>query len=210
MSDDEAVRDLARSAGITVDWTNAVGEPQIVTPEVLRRILGALGFPSGTSRQVTESRERVRNQTAAGRGRAHARRGPVEDRAQVDVERLQRAQRALDLCKRLVGADRRGIVENRFGQVGAHHVDAVEGGLGRGGVGVAMEREARLADGELELLGHLAPVDDGADLEGNPGLAAQRLAGAPCGGRNGGEIAFGCGRSRARSGLRQTTSRSPG
>jgi 4-alpha-glucanotransferase len=69
MSDDEAVRDLARSAGITVDWTNAVGEPQIVTPEVLRRILGALGFPSGTSRQVTESRERVRNQTAAG---AHA------------------------------------------------------------------------------------------------------------------------------------------
>jgi 4-alpha-glucanotransferase len=69
MSDDEAVRDLARSAGITVDWTNAVGEPQIVTPEVLRRILGALGFPSATSRQVTESRERVNNQAAAG---AHA------------------------------------------------------------------------------------------------------------------------------------------
>jgi hypothetical protein len=39
MSDDEAVRGLARSAGITVDWTNAVGEPQVVTPEVLRRIL---------------------------------------------------------------------------------------------------------------------------------------------------------------------------
>jgi 4-alpha-glucanotransferase len=69
MSDDEAVRDLARSAGITVDWTNAAGDPQVVTPEVLRRILGALGFPSGTSQQVTESREQARNQTAAS---AHA------------------------------------------------------------------------------------------------------------------------------------------
>jgi 4-alpha-glucanotransferase len=69
MSDDKAVRDLAQSVGIAVDWTNAAGEPQVVTPEVLRRILGALGFPSATSRQVGESMERVRRQTEA---RAHA------------------------------------------------------------------------------------------------------------------------------------------
>jgi 4-alpha-glucanotransferase len=69
MSDDEAVRDLARRAGISVNWTNAAGEPQVVTPEVLRRILEALGLPSETSRQVTENRDRLRNQTAAG---AHA------------------------------------------------------------------------------------------------------------------------------------------
>jgi hypothetical protein len=62
------------------------------------------------------------------------------------------------------------------------------------------------------------PVDDGADLEGNLGRAAQRPAGAADGGRDGGEIAFGRGqkvealavRSRARSPLRQTISRSPG
>jgi hypothetical protein len=42
-----------------------------------------------------------------------------------------------------------------------------------------MEREVRLANHEVEVLGHLVPVDDGADLERNRGLAAQRLAGAP-------------------------------
>ena len=39
----------------------------------------------------------------------------------------------------------------------------------------------------------IAPVDDGADLEGNLGLAAQRLTGAGDGGRDGGEIVFGRG-----------------
>jgi hypothetical protein len=56
-----------------------------------------------------------------------------------------------------------------------------------------MEREARLADDELEVLGHLVPVDEGADPEHNLGLAAQRLAGAPDRGRDGGEILFGRG-----------------
>jgi hypothetical protein len=40
------------------------------------------------------------------------------------------------------------------------------------------QREAGLADVECEVLGHLVPVDDGADLEGNLGLAARRLPGA--------------------------------
>ena len=53
-----------------------------------------------------------------------------------------------------------------------------------------MEREACLADRELEVLGHLAPVDDGADLERDLGLAAQRLAGTPNRGRNGGKVLF--------------------
>jgi hypothetical protein len=43
------------------------------------------------------------------------------------------------------------------------------------------------------VLGHLVPVDDGADLEGNRGLAAQRIAGAGDRGRDGGEMAFGGG-----------------
>jgi hypothetical protein len=86
----------------------------------------------------------------------------VEDRPQVDVDRLQRAERPFDLGERFIGADGGGIVERRFGQIGAHHVDAIESGLGRDGIGVATEREARLADIEFEVFGHLVPVDDGA------------------------------------------------
>jgi YCII-related domain len=59
---------------------------------------------------------------------AHPRRRPVEDRPQVDVDRLQRAECAFDLCERFVGADRGGIVENPFCQTGAYHIDAVEDG----------------------------------------------------------------------------------
>src|SRR6476659_10210972 len=54
-----------------------------------------------------------------------------------------------------------------------------------------MERETRLADGELEVLGDLVAVDDGADLEGDLGLAAQWIARTPSGGGDGGEIGFG-------------------
>jgi hypothetical protein len=32
---DETIHDLARRAGIAVDWTNAAGEPQRVAPDVL-------------------------------------------------------------------------------------------------------------------------------------------------------------------------------
>jgi hypothetical protein len=54
-------------------------------------------------------------------------------------------------------------------------------GLGRDSVGVATERQAALADIEFEVLGHLVPVDDGTDLEGNLGRATQRPAGASVG-----------------------------
>ena len=50
---------------------------------------------------------------------AQPRRGPVEDWPQMDVDGLERAERLLDLSKRLVGADGCGIAENPFGQVGA-------------------------------------------------------------------------------------------
>ena len=105
---------------------------------------------------------------------AHPRRGPVEDRPQMDVDGLERAERLLDLGKRLVGADGCGIAENPFGQVGAHHVEAVKRRLGRDDIGLAAERKGRLADVEFEVLGHLVAVDDGADLEANLVFAAQR------------------------------------
>ena len=40
---DEAVRDLARRAGIAVEWNDYAGRPQVVAPDVLQRILDALG-----------------------------------------------------------------------------------------------------------------------------------------------------------------------
>src|SRR6516164_11197363 len=111
----------------------------------------------------------------------------------MDVDGLERAERLLDLGKRLVGADGCGIAENPFGQVGAHHVEAVKRRLGRDGIGLAAERKGRLADVEFEVLGHLVAVDDGADLEANLVFAAQRLPGARDGGGDDGEIAFGRG-----------------
>jgi 4-alpha-glucanotransferase len=55
---DEAVLDLARRAGIAVDWTDAAGEPRRVAPAVLRRILDALELPCDTRAQLATSRDR--------------------------------------------------------------------------------------------------------------------------------------------------------
>ena len=111
----------------------------------------------------------------------------------MDIDGLQGAERALDAGEALVGADRRGIVERLLWQAGTHDVDAVERCLGGDRGGLAMEREARVGDDEIEVLGHLVAVDDGADLERDLGLAAQRLARAPDGGGDDGEIDFGRG-----------------
>ena len=55
MSDD-VVRDLARRAGIAVEWQDYAGRPQVVTVSVLRRVLAALGFPADTNREMSSSR----------------------------------------------------------------------------------------------------------------------------------------------------------
>jgi 4-alpha-glucanotransferase len=56
---DEAVNDLARRAGITVDWTNAAGESQRVAPDVLRRMLDALKLPCSTRAELAGSCDRL-------------------------------------------------------------------------------------------------------------------------------------------------------
>lgn len=53
---DDAVRDLARRAGIAVEWVDNTNRPQTVAPDVLRRILGALGLPAETRRELAASR----------------------------------------------------------------------------------------------------------------------------------------------------------
>jgi 4-alpha-glucanotransferase len=56
MSDAE-VRELAVRAGIAVDWSDYAGRPQLVSIEVLRRILVALGLPCEGSGDLAQSRE---------------------------------------------------------------------------------------------------------------------------------------------------------
>ncbi len=53
---DEVLRDLARRAGIAVEWQDYAGKPHVVAPPVLRRVLAALGLPADTSRELSSSR----------------------------------------------------------------------------------------------------------------------------------------------------------
>jgi 4-alpha-glucanotransferase len=55
----EQIRNLARSAGIAVEWVNAAKKPQQVPETNLVRVLGALGFPCETASQLAESRARI-------------------------------------------------------------------------------------------------------------------------------------------------------
>lgn len=56
---DEAVRGLAREAGIAVEWTDAAEQPQVVSVDVVRRMLAVLGLPADSPQQVKESRDRL-------------------------------------------------------------------------------------------------------------------------------------------------------
>jgi 4-alpha-glucanotransferase len=56
---DEAVRDLARRAGIAVEWKDIAGRLHSVAPDVLQRILEALGLPSSTRSDMVASRKQV-------------------------------------------------------------------------------------------------------------------------------------------------------
>lgn len=53
---DEALRDLARRAGILVEWQDFAGENKTVGADVLRRVLKALGLPADTNRELSASR----------------------------------------------------------------------------------------------------------------------------------------------------------
>jgi 4-alpha-glucanotransferase len=55
MSDD-ILRDLARRAGIAVEWNDFAGRPHVVAPPVLRAVLKAIGLPAEGSRDLSASR----------------------------------------------------------------------------------------------------------------------------------------------------------
>jgi 4-alpha-glucanotransferase len=56
---DAAVRELARRAGIEVDWADYAGQLHSVSAEVLRRVLTALDLPCATQDDVRESERRL-------------------------------------------------------------------------------------------------------------------------------------------------------
>ena len=43
---DDAVRALAKAAGVAVDWIDAADQPQRVSIGSLRRVLDGLGYPA--------------------------------------------------------------------------------------------------------------------------------------------------------------------
>jgi 4-alpha-glucanotransferase len=61
MSDSRTI-ELARAAGLSPEWTDAFGKPQQVTPESLRAILTALGFPCTSEEQCRDSHARIAQQ----------------------------------------------------------------------------------------------------------------------------------------------------
>ncbi|HUN41198.1 MAG TPA: 4-alpha-glucanotransferase [Acetobacteraceae bacterium] len=53
---DEALRDLARRAGIAVEWQDYASRAHVVSPDSLRRILSALRLPASTRGDLASSR----------------------------------------------------------------------------------------------------------------------------------------------------------
>ncbi|MGN6377240.1 MAG: 4-alpha-glucanotransferase [Sphingomonas sp.] len=60
-----ALHDLARAAGLQIDWEDANSQPQHVSDDSLRRVLAALGLPAESDRQIAESRDRWRAEADA-------------------------------------------------------------------------------------------------------------------------------------------------
>lgn len=58
-ADDKMLAELARSAGLMVDWVDSGERARAVSPESLRSILQALGLPCSTRAEMRESRARL-------------------------------------------------------------------------------------------------------------------------------------------------------
>lgn len=62
---DEALKKLARAAGLYVEWTDANGRPHDVKPDTLRAVLDALGFAADSPGAIADSRRRLESQAKA-------------------------------------------------------------------------------------------------------------------------------------------------
>jgi 4-alpha-glucanotransferase len=58
-ANDDALRELARAAGVLVEWENFSGEPREVAPDALRAVLAALGYSCSSRSDVEDSLHRL-------------------------------------------------------------------------------------------------------------------------------------------------------
>lgn len=56
---DERLNQLAEAAGLSIDWVDADGRDQRVTPEVLRAVLNGLGLAAGSDEEIESSLEKL-------------------------------------------------------------------------------------------------------------------------------------------------------
>jgi len=56
---DEALKTLARRAGIALEWRDYANKHHTVSIETLRRVLSALGFASGTTAEIADSQRKL-------------------------------------------------------------------------------------------------------------------------------------------------------
>ncbi len=56
---DEALKALARRAGIALEWRDYANKRHAVSIEAVRRILTALGFAVGTAAEIADSRRQL-------------------------------------------------------------------------------------------------------------------------------------------------------
>ena len=92
--------------------------------------------------------------------RAHASFPTMADGPHFEIERLQGAERPLDLAQALVAEHRVRSAQARGGDTGADHVQAIERCFGGDLVLIDREAEVRRADVERVVLGHLVLVDE--------------------------------------------------
>src|SRR5512132_2616035 len=101
----------------------------------------------------------------------------MEDRADIEVDGLQRTEGALDLSQALIRAHGGAGIEGLGRHGGAQDIEAVERRLGGDAGVIAGKRKIVVADGDAEVLGDLAAAEHGTDrLDG--GSARERLASA--------------------------------
>ena len=56
----KALHQLARAAGLQIDWEDATGQPQRVSDAALSKVLAALGLQSGSGAEIARSRDLLR------------------------------------------------------------------------------------------------------------------------------------------------------
>ena len=62
---DAQLAELANAAGLNIDWVDANGRPQRVTPEAQRRLLESLGFPAQSPQQIQGSLAELQHRLSA-------------------------------------------------------------------------------------------------------------------------------------------------